>query len=353
MPGPKSAPSGEELAAAPHALLDRARSTPAIGRYLGLIADLGTDPWDGSNGLLSARRTRRKTWIFMGAFPDLVAHGNAAQRFMAGFAIVDAGLVATAFAYVFDREKKQLWEDKITVPLGFPPSFQGRLQGTWALEGKDRSFHVSPHEGGQVLEFKRLKQLAEREPFELRIQARQSGPGMSTVAPSPPDRPFNFTYKDCDLELDLALALGAERHAYRTRGMVDFTLGYPPRRTFWNWAAGHGSSGESRIGFNLVAQFNAGLENALWLDGRVIALSAATFRYDPKNLSLPWHVETADGLFQATFEPDGRRAENIQAVVLASRFVQLFGRFQGHVMLDGEQRAFSAYGVVEEHHALW
>ena len=135
--------------------------------------------------------------------------------------------------------------------------------------------------------------------------------------------------------------------------MVDFTLGYPPRRTFWNWAAGNGSAGESRIGFNLVAHFNAGLENALWIDGRIVALAQATFAYDPKLLEQPWRVSTEDGVLEALFEPEGQRAENIQAMVLGSKFVQLFGRFTGSVKVDGVRQNFTAFGVVEEHHALW
>lgn len=337
-------PEPESLPAAPAALLDQAKDAPALGRYLGLVSDLGTHHWDGSCGLLSARRTRRKAWIFMGAF---------SERFMAGFAIVDAGLVATAFAYVFDREQKRLWEDKITVPLGFAPSFQGRLDGTWALERNDRSFRITPRGAGQLAEFRRLHKLAESAPFALQLRTRQAGPGMSTIAPSPPERPFNFTYKDCDLDIELSLVLGSERHTLQAHGMLDFTLGYPPRRTFWNWAAGHGAAGESRLGFNLVAQFNDGMENALWLDGRVVPLSQATFSYDPVNLSRPWRINTADGALEATFEPDGQRAENIQAVLLASRFVQLFGRFHGSVTVDGERRSFTAHGVVEEHHAVW
>ena len=124
-----------ELPAAPAALLDGERGRVAFGRYLGLASDLSTDHWDGSLGLTSARRTKRKTWIFLGAF---------SSRFMVGFAIVDAGLLATAFAYVFDREQRRLWEDKLTVPLGFARDFQGRLDAPWELSRGPLRFRIIP-----------------------------------------------------------------------------------------------------------------------------------------------------------------------------------------------------------------
>jgi len=135
--------------------------------------------------------------------------------------------------------------------------------------------------------------------------------------------------------------------------MLDFTLGYPPRRTFWNWAAGSGQAGGERIGFNLVAEFNEGLENALWIGGRILPLAQAHFRYEKGALERTWRVRTEDGVFEATFEPEGKRAENIDVLVISSKFTQMFGRFVGTLLIEGERVPFTADGVVEEHHAVW
>jgi hypothetical protein len=324
------------LAPAPPALRDAATGFPAFGRYLGLIRDLTTATWDGSLGVTSARRTQRKTWVFLGAF---------SPRFMAGFAIVDAGLLSTAFVYLYDRETRTLLEDKTTMPLGFGRAFEGRLDQSWELDCGNRRWRIATQGKGWVAEFVSSR-------WRLRLTATQSGPGMSTVASSP-DRPFNFTYKDCDLEVQLQATAAGVTHDVAARGMVDFTLGYPPRRTFWNWAAASGTAGGHRAGFNLVAHFNNGLENALWLDGRIVPLAQASFIYDASALDKPWRVVSADGALDLVFEPEGRRAENVNALVLGSRFVQLFGRFSGTLRIDGRAHDYAGFGVVEEHRALW
>ncbi|MFT3927505.1 MAG: DUF2804 domain-containing protein [Myxococcales bacterium] len=332
-----------KLAHAPSALCD-AQGTPLLGRYAGRVGDLDTSRWDGSRGLFSRRRTQRKTWIFMGAF---------SARFMVGFAVVDAGLLGTAFCYVFDRERRQLWEDKLSRPLGFGAQFRGGLDVSWRLERGRQRFAIEPGHGADLLvRFEGTSSQGKR-PFALELSARRAGPGMSTIAASDPARPFNHTYKACDLACTLKLDLAGEQHTLEAPGMLDFTLGYPPRRTFWNWAAGNGSAEGAQLGFNLVAHFNQGLENALWLDDQLIPVGQVRFTYDATDLAKPWLVESDDGAFSARFEPDGQRAENIQALVLGSRFVQLFGRYRGALKVGAHTRDFSAFGVVEEHHALW
>lgn len=325
-----------DLPSAPLALRDAATGFPAFGRYAGLIRDLSTATWDGTLGPLSPRRTQRKTWVYLGAF---------SERFMAGFAIADAGLVASAFVYVFDREQRTLIEEKLTVPFGFGRAFEGRVDQPWELSNADKLWRIVPRAGGWSAEFSCRD-------WRLKMELAQSGKGMSTVAQSP-QRPFNFTYKDCALDATLSLTRGGQAVGSTARGMVDFTLGYPPRRTFWNWAAGCGRAGDQALGFNLVAHFNNGLENGLWLGGRMLPLAQAGFVYDPRALNNAWRIVSADGVLDLRFEPEGRRAENINALVASSRFVQLFGRFGGTLRLDGRELPIDAFGVTEEHHAVW
>src|SRR5262249_5256361 len=95
------------LAPAPASLADAAGDVP-FGRYAGPIADTGTARWDG--GLPPRRRTQRKAWLYLGAMTD---------RYMVGYAVVDAGLLGTGFAYAYDRERGLLVEEKVTVPIAF------------------------------------------------------------------------------------------------------------------------------------------------------------------------------------------------------------------------------------------
>jgi hypothetical protein len=107
------------------------------------------------------------------------------------------------------------------------------------------------------------------------------------------------------------------------------------------------------FGVNLVGDFNNSIENALWVNGGVNQLSQATFSYGrPVEKSL-WQIKTLDGKLSMEFKPLGMRGENINALLMLSRFKQPFGVFTGTVFLDGQSHKFTGYGVVEEHFAKW
>src|SRR3954469_4423062 len=84
-----------------------------FGVYDDLISNVDTSFWDKQGLITKKRRTERKAWIFFGVYsPELIC----------GIAIVDAGMVATAFSYFYSLKDGVFEEDKTTVPLGFPAS---------------------------------------------------------------------------------------------------------------------------------------------------------------------------------------------------------------------------------------
>jgi hypothetical protein len=52
-------------------------------------------------------------------------------------------------------------------------------------------------------------------------------------------------------------------------------------------------------------------------------------------------------------QPFGARAENINAAVMKSIFTQPFGEYNGTVTVVGTTEKFTAWGVAEEHSAVW
>ena len=104
-------------------LLENNTNIP-FGVYEDLIENVDTDFWDKQGFLTKKRRTERKTWIFFGVYsPELIC----------GFAIADAGMVATAFAYFYSLKDGIFVEDKTTVPLGFASDFNPDLNSEWKL----------------------------------------------------------------------------------------------------------------------------------------------------------------------------------------------------------------------------
>ena len=328
-------PARHSLLPAPQSL--QTDGSVLFGRYAGPIANLATEAWDG-NGLFSARRFQRKAWLYFGAF---------SERFMIGFAVVDAGYLGNAFVYVYDRATKQLIEEKASIPFAFPAAFAPHLDARWALSSGARKWSIVPRDGGGwAVGFtgKRLR-------VSMLFQA--GPPGMSTLAPVF-KRPFHYTYKVCTLPTEVEVAIDGATSACQASGMLDFTLGYPARHTDWNWASLAGITEHGKtFALNLVAHFTNNIENAYWLDNQIVPLGPSLFQYDATQLERPWQIRDADGQIDFTFYPDGRRSEHLSLGFVASKFTQPFGRFEGTVKVDGRPVKVSGFGVTEEHRAIW
>ncbi|MBD8505689.1 DUF2804 domain-containing protein [Hoyosella sp. G463] len=308
------------------------------GCYLGPIADLSTREWD--HGLPFRRRAQRKAWVYAGIF---------AEQASAGIAIVDAGHTATAFCYVHDRRTGRLTEDKILVPAGFPRSFAPDWRAEWTL-GRGRGTWRIHHEGGAWHVHHRGR--------DLELSAILGGPdghaGLSAIS-SAPGRPFHHTYKVAGLPASGTASARGSVIPLEGRASVDFTLGYPPRETLWNWASLDGTTESGQpIAINLVAHFLNGLENAAWWQDGIVPLPQATFELDRSAPLDPWRLRTAGGELDLVFHPEGQRREHLEAGVIASKFVQPFGWFEGTFRSPGgEVHELRGRGVVEDHRARW
>ena len=316
------------LPKAPASLKQFDQSPVPFGLYSGTIADISTAPW------ASMRRGKRKTWIYAGAFNS---------RYYTGFAIADAGIVATAFAYVFDAQTGVFVEEKATVPFGFAAAFDPDIRTVWKL----KNFSITP-DGDSISYAYQGKRL------QLKMTLQENGKGTTTIAPAG-DRPFHHTYKNLLLPTQVEAKMDGQPLTFSGNiGSIDFSKGYPPRHTFWNWVSMNAAT-ESGLEFavNLVGDFNNGIENALWINGEVQQLSQATFSYGRPAEKSIWKVATLDGVLDMEFKPLGMRGEDINAFFMLSRFKQPFGIFTGTLRLNGETHRFTGYGVVEEHFAKW
>ena len=308
-----------------------------FGTFRGPVENTSTAVWDGNGGLLSKRRTQRKAWLYLGAF---------SENYMVGFATVDAGLVSNGFCYVYDRERDVLVEEAVTLPLGFARDFTPRVDGLWRLGTRSRQWNVEYRDDAWHATF---------EGKRLSVNLRLHGPGRGlTAIASSIGRPFAHTYKVGALPATINVAVDGVRGIGNGGGSIDFTLGYPPRHTLWNWASmyGHTDDGQT-VAVNLVGQFMNGQENGLWIGGKLSPLPQATFEYDPANPLAPWRIRTLDGTVDLTFEAEGQRRQNLNVGAMASVFSQPFGRFTGMIRHGGQELEVTGLGVVEEHTAVW
>jgi hypothetical protein len=269
--------------------------------------------------------------------------GAFTSRYYAGFAIADAGMVATAFAYIFDAQTGLYVEEKTTVPFGFSTPFDPDLSTSWSL----KKFSIA-RDGDRMICSYTGKRL------QMKMAITENGKGSTTIAPAG-DRPFHHTYKNLLLPTEVEARVDGQNIKFNGNiGGIDFSKGYPPRHTFWNWASMNAVTDSGiEFGVNLVGDFNNSIENALWVNGSVSQLSQATFSYSRPAEKSIWYVSTLDGLISMDFKPLGMRSENTNAILMLSRFKQPFGVFTGTVILSGESHRFTGYGVVEEHFAKW
>ncbi len=328
-----------DLLPTPASLVDIDGNFPAYGPYRGAIADVSTARWD-RDAFTWRRRLQRKGWIYLGAYHD---------DFMVGFAVADAGYIGTAFLYVYDRKRREFVEEKLDVPLGFRDDFAPSMRRGWKLGLGHRHWRIDPEGDGM-----RLRYEGKRLSCDLRLSTLDGG--MTSLAPSR-DRPFNHTFKRLCLPITVSARLD-ERHfdvELPHGGALDFTLGYPPRDTHWNWACLQGTTDDGRpFGLNLVAHFNDEIENALWLGDRLIPLGrGAEFSVGQPPGQQSWTVRHAGLGLDLTFTPEGARSDRKNLGLVKHDFIQPFGRFTG-TFRDGDRDVrVEGYGVVEDHTSHW
>lgn len=306
------------------------------GVYNDVVSDTNTNAWDGSKGWQSTRRWHRKSWIFFGAY--------SADIFV-GFAVIDAGFLGKAFCYVYLPKTGRLLEHGIDRPFAFDCNFEANLDSYWTLG----QYKILNKNGQLYFSFEGKK-------FQVQLQCRNNADGLSFICPSKgAKRPFHYTYKNLLLSTDIKFTENGQTQQFKqVYGSIDFSKGYPPKHTQWNWTSCLGQLEDGTpIGINLVDQFNKNMENAVWIGKERILIGEVTYEYSkPLDQSL-WKIQSVDGSLELQMMPNGSRKENINLTVLKSKFTQVFGAINGKIFHQNQWKNLSGHGVMEEHEAIW
>lgn len=312
------------------------KAIQAFGVYDNVVPDTSTNVWDGSKGWKSTRRWQRKSWLFFGAY--------SADIFV-GFAIVDAGFLGKAFCYVYRPKTGELLENGIDRPFAFEGNFEADLDSYWQLG----HYEILTKKGQMHFNFKGKK-------FQLSMQCTNNEHGLSFLCPSTgANRPFHYTYKNLLLPTNIQLKQKGETQFFNNLyGSIDFSKGYPPKHTNWNWTSFLGNLEDGTpIGINVVDQFNQNMENVVWLGTERILIGNVGYQYNkPLEKSL-WKVRSLNGDLELSMQAKGSRKENINIKLLKSKFTQVFGRIEGKIRHQGTWKKLRGYGVMEEHEAIW
>lgn len=333
---------------------------PLVGSYAGSCLD--TPLRCRTRGVSRFRQAiSEKHWQWFCAMDSSLAVGGA---------VVDAGLFGTAFLWVFDRERGELLADTdVLVPAPLVHVGTAPGEGDVArISIPGCRLRLSRSQGGLTVN-------GHAGPVSCSLSFEPKGTPVTAIAPvAERNGGVNVTQKETGMvatgAVDITGGHGAD--AVRTdsggggaageskgetgwfdidgEGMTDYTHGLLARETQWRWAIGncHTETGQS-VGFNLVAGFNEGRENAVWIDGSPQAVGTATFETTPLESGAPWHVRTACETVALTLTVEGYRAQDIDIGLLRSQYHQPIGRWSGHI--DG--REVTGAGVAEHHLARW
>lgn len=269
------------------------------------------------------------------------------DSFIVSMAIVDAGYISTAFIYFYSMDTGKFHEEKAVLPFGFASDFSPSLYTDWKLTAAPKQWLISPTKKGLFFCYEGVRLFAN---FTINFEQE----GLNTIAPVRGGL-FNYTYKNVALSSEGQFVFDGNRYMAKNKNAaIDFTLGYPPSHTFWNWACLSGETDNGMLlGINLVGDFNNGLENCLWLDSKPIPLGQAVFSYEKPIDKNKLKLHTEDNILDITFEPIGARSENLDLLFIKSQFTQPFGIFSGTLKQGETEHFIKGKGVVEEHFAVW
>jgi len=298
-----------------------------------------------------ARRFGFKQFQFLGAL---------SEELVFGCAIADVRLVATAFLYCYEPATRRFAEWSFTQPLARGSRFtQTPEAGACSFTARGVRIEMSADE---------------RSPRRRLVASVRDALAIDAVfhEDDPPQEPLRIcTYagatgwvyarKTAGDRLSGTLAWAGRTYdlaALPIYGHHDWSAGYMRRQTFWNWGCLAGALAGGRIvGMNVSCGVNetSFTESCFWLDGRLHKIDSVAFTYDRRDLMRPWRVTSYDGRLDLEFHPEGAHAERINALVVATNFNQLFGRYSGSLVTAAGERLTidGMLGYMESHYAKW
>jgi len=341
-----------EFKPAPPALIDD-RGRPVLGVYAGPIHNVNLEqfpfrrlqrfPWTLADG---TAKMLAKKWQFVGVVDEALVMGAA---------VVDVKYIGTSFAYVYDRQTKELTEINLKSPFASAVKFSPSAAGgktTFIGGGKRVEFSNDMNDGWRSVVIEHGDKLS------ADFRYKEIGSGITSVSRTGLYG-FNHCYKMVAMPAEGEITYAGKKHTLSKNALalLDWSTGVPQRETFWNWACGSGKDSKGRMtGLNFACGMNetSYTENTFWLDGQPEKIDTVNIDYNQDNVFEPWHLTSMDNKVDLMFYPDSERYENQNYLLIVSRLHQPFGRFEGSLNgAKGKVTIDSVYGFCEEHFAKW
>jgi len=281
---------------------------------------------------------------------QFVFMGISSNDLFIGLAVIDLKYIAKAFLYAYDRSTGQMVEDQqLALPNvvkidSRPDKCRSAFQTQHFIAKSDQG-HFTAKTSHMNLDVS--LDFSQTNPFRLCSRAGYNG--------------WVYTQKSTPVTVSGNIVINEKNFSIQSphsMAMVDWTTGYMQRETFWNWASIATTLNDNRyLGLNLSCGVNetSFTENFFVVGNQMTKVDMVHFNYNKKELYQPWTIRSYDEKIHLTFSADCHRSEDMNALLVASKFTQLMGRFSGHLQTDtGEMISINnCPGWAEDHFARW
>ena len=300
------------------------------------------------------QRFRVKRWDYYAIFTP--------RRFFSA-TIADLGYAGNIFVYTLDFTRGDLHEEVLVIPFARGIQLERNPESgeaAFANEKVSLHFRAGPR-GHQVkVEWPGFHQ-GRGIRAEIRLTPEAQHESMNIIIPIGEKRFYDNTKINC-LHAEGSIQYGDQREELRpdsSLGSLDWGRGVWEYQSYWNWASASGFLPDGRtVGLNLGKGFGdlrKATENCAILNGLIHKLGAVRFDYRSGDYMQPWHFTDEEGRLDLTFTPFKDRTAQTNMAVIFSEVHQMFGRYNGRVMLDGGETLgiHDLIGFAEEHQARW
>ena len=281
--------------------------------------------------------------------------GLISEELIGGCALADLSLLGAGFVYLYHPASGRHVVRQFRLPLGLGTRFsQAPDDGVCELSWRGNRLRMDNR--GSV---KRLEVSLDD---GLRIEAAFDEQAFQPMHICTPTGPTGWVYArkvaGVRCEGRVRSPLGEfDLRALDCFAHHDWSAGYMRPETCWNWACLSGEAQGLRVGLNLSCGVNetSFSENCFWLDGELYPVGGVRFAFDRDQPLAPWRIHSGDGRVELRFEGRGLHAERVNALLLASNFKQVYGRFSGRLCPPGRPAVpiDNLWGFVEDHYAKW
>lgn len=224
----------------------------------------------------------------------------------------------------------------------FPPSSEiGDI-----ISQNSKNGFVFKNDGKKRILDVNMKNFYKKIPVKIHAELTEEPKESMVIATPFANKPKYFYYnqKIVGMKAEGYIEYGEQRIDFdkkNTRALLDWGRGVWPYKNSWYWGAGCFECDGHELGFNIGYGFgdtSAASENMVFFDGVAHKLDQVSFNIPSKNgkddFLSPWTFTSNDNRFTMTFKPIIDRKALMDLKILASIQHQVFGVFNGTVVLD-------------------